>query len=97
MLPGLGGMMERAKKMREELAQETVEFSAGGGMVVARMNGRLELLSLKIEKTLIDPADPETLQDVVAAAVNGALKKAQELAQAKLSGMLGFDVSGLLG
>jgi hypothetical protein len=93
----MGGLLDQAKKLQDELRRETVEFSAGGGMVTARMNGHLELLALTIKKEIIDPADPELLQDVVAAAVNGALKKAQDLAREKLSATLGFDPGSLLG
>jgi len=97
MFPGMSGLFDRAKKLQEELSKETVEFSAGGGMVVARASGQMEILSIRIEKEIVDPGDVEMLQEVVAAAVNGALKKAQAVAREKMSSALGIDIGGLLG
>ncbi len=72
-------MQERVKKLQEEAANKTVEASAGGGMVTVVANGRQEVLSIKIDKSVVDPGDVDMLQDLVTAAVNEALRKSQEL------------------
>lgn len=82
-------MGERMRAQQDELKGKTVEFSAGGGMVVARMNGTGELTGLVIEKTAIDPEDPEMLADLVLAAVNGARKKVAALKADGLRDMTG--------
>ena len=104
-MKGMGNLLKQAKKaqaqmakIQEELARKTVEASAGGGMVTAVVNGRNELLSIKIEKEVIDPNDPEMLQDLIVAAVNEALNKSQEMMQeemAKLTQGLGLNLPGL--
>jgi|SRR5512137_609843 nucleoid-associated protein EbfC len=89
-------LQEKMAKIQEELATKTVESSAGGGMVTAVMNGRQELVSLKLEPQVVDPQDIEMLQDLIVAAVNDALRKAQELAASdmgKLAG--GLNIPGL--
>ncbi len=89
-------LQEKMAKIQEELATKTVESSAGGGMVTAVMNGRQELVSLKLEPQIVDPGDIEMLQDLIVAAVNDALRKAQELAASdmgKLAG--GLNIPGL--
>ena len=72
-------MQEKMAKVQDEAANKTVEASAGGGMVSVTANGRMEVLSVKIEKDVVNPDDIEMLQDLVAAAVNEALKKAQDM------------------
>jgi hypothetical protein len=101
---GLGQMMKQAQKMQaqilkiqEEMASRTVEASAGGGMVTVTANGKQEVLSVRIEPQVVDPEDVEMLQDLVAAAVNEALKKAQEMVaeeMAKVTG--GLPIPGLM-
>ena len=81
-------------KAQEELANERVEASVGGGMVTVTANGSGEIVSVKIAKDAIDPEDPETLEDLVLAGVNEALRNAQDLAQSKLGGVAG-DLKGL--
>lgn len=76
-------------KAQEELANERVEASVGGGMVTVTASGSGELVGIKIAPEAIDPDDAETLEDLVLAGVNQALRNAQELAQSKLG-----DVSG---
>jgi nucleoid-associated protein EbfC len=76
-------------KAQEELANEVVEASAGGGMVVVKATGGGEVREIKIDPKAIDPDDPEFLEDAVLAAVNEALRSAQALAQSKLGGMMG--------
>jgi DNA-binding YbaB/EbfC family protein len=71
-------------KAQEELKQETVEASAGGGMVTVKVSGDLEVKSITIDPEAVDPEDIEMLQDMVLAAVNEALRSAQELAAQKM-------------
>jgi DNA-binding YbaB/EbfC family protein len=101
---GLGQMMKQAQKMQakimkiqEEMAERSVEASSGGGMVTVTANGKQEVLSIRIEPEVVDPEDVEMLQDLVAAAVNEALKKAQEMVaeeMAKVTG--GMSIPGLM-
>jgi nucleoid-associated protein EbfC len=86
-------------KVQSELAQKKVEGSAGGGMVVAVANGRQQILSMKIEREVVDANEIPMLQDLIVAAVNQALVKAAELAQqemAKVTGQMNLKLTGLL-
>jgi len=94
--PDLGAMMKQVQAMQaemvkaqEQLKEESVEASAGGGMVKVKMSGDLRLLELTISPDAIDPEDAELLQDMVLAAVNEAIRSAQELAEAKMGGITG--------
>lgn len=78
-------MQERVKQLQEEAAGKTVEASSGGGMVTVVANGRQEVLSIKIDPSVVDPADIEMLQDLISAAVNEALRKAQEIMKEEMS------------
>jgi DNA-binding YbaB/EbfC family protein len=89
MLQQVQQMQEQMAKAQEELAHETVEASAGGGMVVVKANGAGEIIDIKIPPEAIDPDDPEGLADLVLAGVNEALRNAQELMQSKLGGAMG--------
>jgi nucleoid-associated protein EbfC len=81
---------------QEQLKNETVEASAGGGMVKVVVSGDLEVKSITIAPEAIDPDDPELLQDMVLAAVNEGLRSAQELAANKMGGLTGgLDLGGL--
>ena len=101
---GLGQMMKQAQKMQakimkiqEEMAERSVEASSGGGMVTVTANGKQEVLAIRIEPEVVDPEDVEMLQDLVVAAVNEALKKAQEMVaeeMAKVTG--GMQIPGLM-
>jgi nucleoid-associated protein EbfC len=82
---------------QEELKNETVEASAGGGMVTVKATGDLQITEIKISPETIDPDDPELLADMVLAAVNEALRSAQSLAESKLGGMAGLGDMGGLG
>lgn len=83
-------------KMQEEMANKTVEGSAGGGMVKAVANGRQQILSVTIEKEVIDPEDVEMLQDLVIAAVNDALVKSQEMMAGEMNKLAGgMNIPGL--
>jgi hypothetical protein len=89
MLQQVQQLQAQMEKAQEELAHETVEASAGGGMVT--------VTEIKIAPEAIDPDDPELLADMVLAAVNEALRSAQALAQSKLGGMAGLGDLGSLG
>jgi DNA-binding YbaB/EbfC family protein len=82
-------MQEQVTKAQEELANEVVEASAGGGMVTVKATGALEIKEIKIAKEAIDPDDPDMLADMILAAVNEALRSAQSLMQTRLGGMMG--------
>jgi nucleoid-associated protein EbfC len=82
-------MQEQVAKAQEELAAETVEASAGGGMVTVKATGALEITEIKISPEAIDPDDPELLADMVLAAVNEAIRAAQQLMESKLGGTMG--------
>jgi DNA-binding YbaB/EbfC family protein len=84
-------------KMQEELADKTIEASAGGGMVKVVANGRQQVVSLEIEKEVVDPDDVEMLQDLVLAAVNDALAKSQEMVSGEMSKLTGgLNIPGLI-
>jgi len=102
---GIGELMRQAQKLQakmakiqEEMAEKTVEGSAGGGMVTVIANGKQEIVNIKIDSEVVDPNDIEMLQDLVVAAVNDALRKAQEMVASemnKLTGGLGINIPGL--
>ncbi len=94
--PNMNQMMRQVQQMQEEMAKaqeqlkhETVEASAGGGMVTVKVSGELEILDLKIDPEAVDPEDVELLQDMVLAAVNEALRSAQELAASRIGAVTG--------
>ena len=78
-------MQEEVTKMQESLGSVTASAEAGGGMVKVIANGKGELISIKLEKEVIDPNEQEMLEDLVVAAANRALSKAKELADEKMS------------
>jgi nucleoid-associated protein EbfC len=82
-------MQAEMAKAQEELAKETVEASAGGGMVTVVANGAGEIQGIKIAPEAIDPDDPELLADMILAAVNEAIRSANNLAQSRLGGLAG--------
>jgi nucleoid-associated protein EbfC len=77
------------EEMQRKMEQTVVESSSGGGIVTARMNGKKQLLSIKIAASAVDPNDVEMLQDLVLAAVNEAGRKADAAMQSSVTGMLG--------
>jgi nucleoid-associated protein EbfC len=89
MLQQVQQMQTEMVKAQEELAKETVEASVGGGMVTVTANGSGEIVGVKIAPQAIDPDDPESLEDLVLAGVNEALRNVQELQQSKLGGAVG--------
>ncbi|MGA3206234.1 MAG: YbaB/EbfC family nucleoid-associated protein [Syntrophales bacterium] len=104
MTQNFGNIMKQAKKMQEkiasiqaELESKTVEATAGGGMVTVIVNGKFEILSLKIDKEVVNPEDVDMLQDLIMAAVNEGIRKAQEMATAEMSKITGgFNIPGLM-
>jgi nucleoid-associated protein EbfC len=98
-----GNIMKQAKKMQERIGQmqkdlelRTIEAQAGGGMVKVVVNGKFEIVSLKVEKDVVNPEDIEMLQDLIVAAVNEGIRKAQEMASeemAKITG--GLNIPGM--
>jgi hypothetical protein len=82
-------MQRKMAEAQEQLADETVEASAGGGMVTVVMTGSLEVREVRIKPEAVDPDDVEMLQDLVTAATNEALRAAQALASERLGGATG--------
>jgi nucleoid-associated protein EbfC len=94
--PNMNAMLKQVQKMQadmakaqEELKNEVVEASSGGGMVTVKVSGDLEVREVRIDPEAVDPDDAELLQDMVLAAVNEALRAAQELAASKLNAATG--------
>jgi len=102
-MKGMGNMMKQAQKlqakmlrMQEELADKTVEATAGGGMIKIVANGRQQILSIQIEKEVVDPDDVEMLQDLMLAAVNDALVKSQEMVSGEMNKLTGgLNIPGM--
>ncbi len=97
MLEQVQQMQTQMAQAQEELANERVEASAGGGMVTVTASGAGEIVAIKISPEAIDPEDPELLADMILAAVNEALRSAQALAESKLGGAAGIGDLGLPG
>ena len=101
--PNMNQMLKQVQKMQqdmmkaqEELANEIVQASAGGGMVTVTITGDLVVKDIVIAPDAIDPEDPELLADMVLAAVNEAIRQAQELAAKRMGGLTGgLDLGGL--
>ncbi len=101
---GMAQMMKQAQKlqakmmkMQEELAEKTVDATAGGGMVRVTANGKQQVVSIEIEPEVVDPDDIEMLQDLVLAAVNDALTKSQEMVSGEMSKVTGgMNIPGLM-
>jgi DNA-binding YbaB/EbfC family protein len=91
----MGQMQEQMQKAQDELEHETVEASAGGGMVSVTANGAGEIKQITIDPKAIDPHDPEMLADMVLAAVNEAIRSAHSLQESKLGGLAGGALGGL--
>lgn len=103
-MKGMGDMMKQAQKLQarmlkiqEELAEKTVESAAGGGMIKVVANGRQQIVSIRIEKEVVNPEDVEMLQDLILAAVNDALTKSQEMVAAEMGKLTGgLSIPGLM-
>jgi DNA-binding YbaB/EbfC family protein len=102
-MKNLGSIMKQAQKMQaqiakvqEELAHRNVEASAGGGMVTVVVNGKQEIMSVKIEPEVFEAKDIEMLQDLVVAAVNEAVRKSQEMVSEEMRKITGgLQIPGL--
>ncbi|MEE9605884.1 MAG: YbaB/EbfC family nucleoid-associated protein [Candidatus Scalindua sp.] len=89
-------MQKRAEEIQEDLKERVVEASSGGGMVTVHVNGKQELLSIKIDPEVVDPNDVQMLEDLVLAAVSQAMKKSQEMYQEEMGKLTGgLNVPGL--
>jgi DNA-binding YbaB/EbfC family protein len=103
-MKGMGKMLKQAQKMQsnmmrvqEEMAEKTVEATAGGGMVKVVANGKQQIISITVEKEVVDPDDVEMLQDLIVAAVNEAINKSQEMVSAEMSKLTGgLNIPGLV-
>jgi len=103
MMNNMNTMMKQAQKLQkkmlktqQELATKTIEASSGGGMVKVIANGGQKIESIVFEKEVVDPEDIEMLQDLVLAAVNDALNKAQEMVSAEMGKLTGgLNIPGL--
>jgi DNA-binding YbaB/EbfC family protein len=103
-MKGMGNMMKQAQKlqarmlkMQEELAGRTVESAAGGGMIRVVANGRQQIVSIRLEKEVVNPDDVDMLQDLILAAVNDALTKSQEMVASEMSKLTGgLNIPGLM-
>jgi DNA-binding YbaB/EbfC family protein len=82
-------LQKKMARLQEELASKEVEASVGGGMVKAVANGKPEIVSVVIEKEVVDPEDVEMLQDLVVSAVNEALARAKEMSDAEMAKITG--------
>ena len=104
MMKNMGNMMKQAQKLQaqmaklqEELSEKTVETASGGGMIKVVANGKQQLVSIQIEKEVVDPEDVEMLQDLILAAVNDALAKSQEMVSGEMSKLTGgLNIPGLM-
>jgi DNA-binding YbaB/EbfC family protein len=102
-LSSIGNLMQQAKEMQERLASlqaevgaRTVEASAGGGMVTARVSGKLEVLSISIDPQVLQGGDREMLQDLVVAAINQGIRQAQAMMAEEMSKLTGgLKIPGL--
>jgi DNA-binding YbaB/EbfC family protein len=102
--PNMQQMLKQVQKMQQDMMQaqeqlkhEVVEASAGGGMVTVKVTGDLEVRDVRIDPDAVDPEDVDLLQDMVLAAVNEALRSAQELAASKMGGLTGGLDLGSMG
>ena len=104
-MQGMGDILRQAQAMQSKMAEiqeglgkKTVEASSGGGMVKVVCSGKQEILSIAIEKNVVDPADVEMLQDLITAAVNNALRLSKEMAERELSALAGgLKLPGIFG
>ena len=106
--PGMGGgnmgnmmkqmqkMQKQMEKMQKELEEREVEASAGGGAITATVNGKKELLEIDIDESVVDPEDVEMLEDLVMAAVNEAMRKAENMVNSEMQKITGgLNIPGL--
>jgi len=100
---GFGNIMKEAQKLQQqmealqaEVGKKKVQATAGGGMVTVEANGKQEILSIKIDREVINPEDAQMLEDLVLAACNEALRQSREMVQAEMSKLTaGLKIPGL--
>ncbi len=103
MVKGFGNMLKQAQemhskisKLQEEMAGKTVEATSGGGMVNVVINGKQEILSIRIDPEVVNKEDIEMLQDLITAAVNEAIRKSQEMMAEEMKKITGgLNIPGL--
>lgn len=103
-MKGMGNVMKQAQKLQakmqrlqEEMAEKTIETTSGGGMVKVVASGKQQVVSIQIEKEVVDPDDVEMLQDLVLAAANDALAKSHEMVTQEMSKLTGgLNIPGLM-
>jgi len=106
--PGMGGgfninqiqkqakkMQEEIEKLQEELNQKELEITAGGGAVKVVINGKKEIKSIQISPEVVDPDDIETLQDLILACVNEAIRRVEKMVEEEMQKVAGFGLPGL--
>jgi DNA-binding protein, YbaB/EbfC family len=105
--PGMGGnmgnmmkqmqkMQKQMEEMQKKLEETEVEASVGGGAVTCRANGKKEIISIKIDQSVVDPEDVEMLEDLILAAVNEALRNAEEMMTKEMNKLTGgINIPGL--
>ncbi|RJP45645.1 MAG: YbaB/EbfC family nucleoid-associated protein [Desulfobacteraceae bacterium] len=90
-------LQNKMARLQEEMAEKTIEASTGGGMVKVVANGRQEIVSIRIEKEVVDPEDVDMLQDLILAAVNEALVQSQKMVSDEMSKLTGgMSIPGLM-
>ena len=102
-MKGFGNIMKEAQKLQQqmemlqaEVGKKKVQATAGGGMVTVEANGKQEILSIKIEREVINPEDAQMLEDLVLAACNEALRQSREMVQAEMGKLTaGLKIPGL--
>lgn len=102
-MKGMGDLVRQAQmmqkkmgQMQEDMAKRTVEATAGGGMVTVTVTGAQDMVSIKIDKSVVDPNDVEMLQDLIMAAVSDAMKKSKEMAASEMQQLTGgMKIPGL--
>jgi nucleoid-associated protein EbfC len=96
MMKQMQKMQKKMEEMQGELEEREVEASAGGGAVTAIVNGKKELLDIKLEESVVDPEDIEMLQDLIIAAVSEAVRKAEEQSEAEMKKLTGgMNIPGM--
>jgi len=96
MLKQVQKMQKQMEKVQAEIEEKEVEATAGGGAITVKVNGKRELLDIEIKPEVVDPDDVEMLQDLIVAAVNEAMRKAEEMASKEMGKITGgMNIPGL--
>ena len=90
-------LQTKMAQLQEELGEKTVEATSGGGMVKVVANGKQQILSIRVEKEVVDPEDVEMLQDLIVAAVNEALSRSQAMVNEEMGKLTGgMNIPGMM-